>query len=112
MLEIEETYAEGQPHLYLGATNTLLPANLGGNPEQGRKHFERALELSQEKNLLVKVEFARRYARLVFDRRLHDRLLQETLNADPEVPGLTLSNVMAQQQAQSLLDTSEDYFSE
>ena len=38
----------------------------------------------------VKVEFARTYARLVYDRELHDRLLEDVLAADPDVPGLTL----------------------
>jgi hypothetical protein len=56
------------------------------------------------------VEYARRYARLVFDRKLHDRLLNEVLAADTEVPGFTLSNVLAQRQARELLQSAEDYF--
>jgi len=107
---LDETFEGGQGHLYLGAIRSLLSPALGGNPEQGRSHFERAIELSQGRNLLVKVEFARRYARLVFDRSLHDRLLNEVLAADPVAPGLTLSNTLAQQQARDLLASSADYF--
>jgi len=47
---------------------------------------------------------------MTFDRELHDRLLNEVLAADPDEPGLILSNVLAQQEAQILLDTSADYF--
>jgi hypothetical protein len=59
---------------------------------------------------MAKVEYARRYARLMFDRELHDRLLQEVLAADPVYPELTLSNVLAQRQAKELLQSAEDYF--
>jgi hypothetical protein len=83
---------------------------MGGHPEVGRLHFERAIELSQGRNLLAKVMFAQQYARLVFDRDLHDRLLEEVLAADPEASGLTLSNVLAQQQALELLAGSPDFF--
>ena len=53
---------------------------------------------------------ASRYARLVFDRELHDRLCREVLEADAEEPGLTLTNTLAQEEARRLLDDSEDYF--
>jgi len=83
---------------------------MGGKPEIGREHFERAIALSKGKNLLCKVLFAKQYARLVFDRELHDRLLEDVLAADPEARGFTLTNVLAQQQARILLAESDDYF--
>jgi hypothetical protein len=58
----------------------------------------------------MKVMFAQLYARLVFDRELHDRLLIEVVEAEPMVDGLTLSNVIAQQQARELLSTGDEYF--
>lgn len=110
VLQLDETYDHGGAHLYMGVLLTLRPASLGGQPEQGRRHFERALELSQDHNLMVKVLYAKYYARLVFDQKLHDRLLNEVLAADPDYPDLTLMNVLAQEQAQQLLDSSKDYF--
>ena len=107
---LDESYEQGQAHLYLGILRTRLPPSMGGKPEQGRRHFERALELSDGKNLMAKVELARRYARLVFDRELHDRLLNEVLAADAHVPDLTLSNTLAQRDARQLLASSDDYF--
>lgn len=110
IVELDESYQDGGAHIYLGALATLLPSAIGGKPEVGRRHFERAIELSAGKNLMVKVVYADRYARLVFDRDLHDRLLQEVLAADPQVPGYTLTNMFARQRAQVLLDDADEYF--
>ncbi len=110
VLELAEPYQDGGAHLYLGVLLTQRPATLGGKPEQARQHFERAVELSQGQNLMAKVLYARQYARLVFDRPLHDRLLLEVVAADPEAPGLTLSNTLAQEQARVLLADADDYF--
>lgn len=110
VLALDETYETGGAHLYLGVLYTLRPAGLGGQPELGRSHFERAIELSQGHNLTAKVLFASQYARLVFDRPLHDRLLQEVIDADPKAPGFTLGNVLAQEQARTLLASADAYF--
>lgn len=112
IVELNEGYERGQPHFFLGVMRSALPPAMGGKPEQGRQHFERAIELSEGRNLIAKVEYARLYARMMFDRTLHDRLLQEVLQSDPVFPGFTLSNTMAQQQARELLESSADYFLE
>jgi len=59
---------------------------------------------------MVKVTFARQYARLIFDRKIHDRLLHEVLQADPNFPGYTLINTLARKEAQELLDSADNYF--
>lgn len=112
LLELDETYDSGRIHYYLGILRTQLSPAQGGNPEIGKQHFERAVELSKGQDLAVKVAYARLYARMFYDRELHDRLLGEVLQADPKVPGLTLSNTLAQQQARQLLNDSDDYFQE
>jgi tetratricopeptide (TPR) repeat protein len=109
-LEINDGSDDGAVHTYLGILNTLLPPALGGDPEKGREHFERAIAISGGRDLSAKVEYANGYARLLYDRELHDRLLNEVLAADPEVPGSTLLNVLAQRQARELLATADDYF--
>jgi hypothetical protein len=68
------------------------------------------LELSGGRNLAAKVELARRYARMLYDRELHDRLLNEVLATDPTAEGLTLFNVTAQEEARALLASADDYF--
>ena len=110
LIELDESFDYGGPHLYMGVFETLLPPGIGGRPEVGREHFERAITLSQGEHLLTKVMFADQYARLVFDRELHDHLLNEVLETDPNVAGLTLMNVIARQQAAELLGSADAYF--
>lgn len=109
-LALDETYQSGAIHGYLGILYSLRPAALGGKPDEARAHFERAITLSDGKDLSIKVEYARRYARLVFDQELHDRLLTEVLNAPTEAHKYTLFNVLAKKEAEGLLATSKDYF--
>ena len=110
VLALDESYDNAGPHLYMGVFETLLPAALGGKPELGRTHFERAIELTDGRHLLVKVFYAESYARLVFDRELHDRLLEDVLAASPDADGLRLMNAIAKEQAHELLASADRYF--
>ena len=110
LITLDETYKNGSTHIYLGILATFLPPAMGGDPDAGKFHFERAIALSEQKNLLIKVIYAKKYARLLFDRELHDSLLNEVVNADPVQPELTLINTVAQRQAKILLKTADDYF--
>jgi hypothetical protein len=47
---------------------------------------------------------------MVFDRPLHDRLLNEVLKSSITQENLTLINSLAQQQAKQLLKSAETYF--
>jgi len=110
VVALDDGYEDGGAHLFLGVLYTLRPASLGGKPELGREHFEKAVSMSDGRNLMAKVLFARQYARLVFDQELHDRLLGEVVVADPVEPGYTLSNSMARDLADELLAESDEYF--
>lgn len=110
VVEINELHDDGGAHLYLGTLSSLLPPALGGKPEVGKKHFDRAIEISKGKNLLVKTMYAELYARLIFDQELHDQLLKDVLSSDPVAPNLTLINTFAQKKAKSLLTESPEYF--
>jgi len=110
LLEIGAGENAGSVNMYLGILNTLRPPALGGKPELAREYFETALALTGERDLSVKVEFARGYARLLYERELHDRLLNEVLAAEARQEGYTLVNRLAQQQAKDLLVTADDYF--
>ena len=110
ILALDETYDNGGIHVYLGILHALRPPAMGGQPEVAKAHFERSITLSNGSDLSAKVEYARRYARMMFDRELHDRLLTEVLNSPVEVPGRTLFNVLAKQEAVELLESSQGYF--
>lgn len=109
VLEMDESYKQGNAHVYMAVLESLLPESLGGKPDQAKQHFQRALALAPS-NLMTSVLYAKHYARMVFDRDLHDNLLKSTLNAQAAAPGLTLINTLAQQQARQLLDSADDYF--
>ncbi len=110
IVSLNPEYDNGGAFLYLGTLATLLPPALGGEPEKGKRYFEKALALSEGKNLYAKVLYARQYARLVFDQQLHDSLLRDVLAADPNVEGYALINSIARKEAEILLESSDNYF--
>ena len=107
---LDSQYEQANIEHFLGVLNTIRPPALGGDFEAGLAHYQKALEVSGERDLSIKVDFARYYARTLYDRELHDRLLEEVLAADPEQPGLTLFNTLAQGDAKELLASADDYF--
>lgn len=110
VIELDVEHEQGNAHVYLGVLATILPPALGGKPDVGKKHFEMALQISEERNLMVKVIYAKQYARMMFDRELHDTLLNSVIAAELESPGLTLMNTLAKKQAKKLLASADEYF--
>jgi len=113
-----EYYVEKNPetenidsvYTYLGILSTLLPPALGGDYEKGKRYFENAIEFSGDKNLSAKVEYALSYARPLYDRELHDKLLQEVISSNPVKKNYTLLNVIAKEQASAMLEDADEYF--
>ncbi len=105
VLEIDETIENGSPHLFFGALYGSRPEMLGGDFERSKKHFERALEISNRSFLPVQTTFAETFCRMTFNQDLHDALLKEVLDyplkQDPEN---TLVNQIAKRKARALLD--------
>ena len=108
--EIDSSYEEANVEHYLAVLDTIRPPALGGDFDSGRAHYERAIEASGGKDLSIKVNYARYYARTLYERELHDRLLAEVLATDPVQPGYTLFNTLAQKEAVELLESAQDYF--
>ena len=110
VVELDPAWDNGNAQLYLAVLNSFLPAAMGGKPDLAKKYFEQAIKLSDGNNLMVKTLYARYYARMVFDRELHDKLLNEVLASPAASPGMTLINTLAQEQARQLLMESGDFF--
>ena len=108
--KLDRSYEEANIEHFLAVLNTIRPPALGGDFDSGLRHFERALRVSDGRDLSIKVDYARYYARTLYDRELHDRLLEDVLAADPMEPGLTLFNTLAQDDARELLASADDYF--
>ena len=109
-LDISGDEVNSGVYTYMGILLTLRPPALGGEPEKAREYFEKAIALTDGRDLGAKVEYARGYARLLYERELHDRLLNEVMATDSEYDGYTLSNVLAKEQAKALLADADDYF--
>jgi tetratricopeptide (TPR) repeat protein len=110
VVDQDASHDAGGPFLYLAVLNSQRPAAVGGDLDGARAFYEQALDLSEQQNLLVKVYYASEYGRMVFDRELHDRLLNEVIDAKANVPGYTLSNQLAKARAQDLLEEADEYF--
>lgn len=109
-LDISGDAVNSSAYTYMGILLTLRPAAAGGEPERARGYFEKAIALTGGKDLGAKVEFARSYAKKLYEREMHDQLLNEVMAADPYQDGFTLGNVLAQEEAAALLAEADDYF--
>jgi hypothetical protein len=111
ILQLEDTYYYGGPHLLMGVYLAARSPVFGGGLAASKKHFDRALSLSGNKALGAKVLFAEYYAVGAKDRQLFETTLREVASASGEgVPELTLSNALAKDKAKRLLDKTEEYF--
>lgn len=110
VLELDEMVSDGNAHLYMAVMESILPPTLGGKPELAKIHYDRAIEISNGNNLMAKVLYADKYARMLFDRELYDDLLQQVIEADSGTQDKVLINTLAKQRATELLKTADDYF--
>jgi len=108
--ELSPLYKQADIEHFLAVLETIRPPALGGDFEAGLVHFERAMSLSGGYNLSIMVDFAKYYARTLYERDLHDALLKGVLAADPVHEGYTLFNTLAQEEAEDLLASADDYF--
>lgn len=99
------------PHVALGMLYTAQSPALGGDPERGAGHFRRALELTDNKFLLAKVLYARRYAVMRQDRKLFRKTLIEVLQTPPSIwPDQRLANEIAHRRARRYLKYEKEWF--
>ena len=110
VINVKEDYKKGEAFLYLAIMESIVPPALGGKPDVAKHSFEKALQFSSSKNLMVHVLYAQHYAKMMFDRVLHDSLLNTVMTTQIDQKGFTLSNTLAQQQAKKLLQNADDYF--
>jgi hypothetical protein len=101
----------GLAHIVMGMLALSIPEALGGKPDEGKKEFERAIEITENKFLLAKVLLARRYAVAVQDREMFRKLLIEVLQTDPAIwPDQRLANEIAHRRAKRYLKQEKDWF--
>ena len=111
VLELDETYFFGGAHLFYGAYYGGRPEMLGGDTKAGKKHLQRAVDISNGKYLMAKFLLAKYYAIPVQDRELFDRTLQAILSAPPDLfPEQRLANELAKRRAERWLKRADEFF--
>ncbi len=111
VLELDEGFYYGGPHLFMGIWFASRPKIAGGDLKRSQDHFLRAIELGKGKFLMSYVYYAEYYARMAQDRELFTSNLQKVLSTPPDIaPDLTLLNTVAQKRANELLNRQNEYF--
>lgn len=113
VLEVDETYYYGVPHVYMGVLLSIYPSSLGGRPGEARAHFERAIEISKGAYLPAYVMYARFYAKPLYMKDLFFDLLKRARSMPVDrVQEFTLINTLAKREAGRLMELAEreEYF--
>jgi hypothetical protein len=111
VLELDDGFYYGGPHLFMGVWFASRPKIAGGDLKKAQGHFLRAIELGQGKFLMAYVYYANTYARQTLDKDLFTSTLQTVLKSPADQPPeLTLLNTVAKKKAQELLGRVEEYF--
>ena len=101
---LDETWSRGTLHEMFVSLDSLPPA-LGGNPEQARTHFTKAVELQKGLSPGPYVALALGVAVPAQDRAEYQKLLNEALAIDPaKDPSNQLVTLVQQRRARALLD--------
>lgn len=111
VLELDDRFFHGAPHILMGASLAARPPLLGGSPEKAKAHFEQAMKATQGKFYLAQVYFAKYYAVRVQDKEVFARALAEVIHGNPgELKEVCLINQVMQVRAQELAKQAEDLF--
>jgi tetratricopeptide (TPR) repeat protein len=111
VLELDEGFYYGGPHLFMGIWFASRPKIAGGDLKKAQKHFLKALDLGQGKFLMAYVYYAKYYARKMMDKELFTATLQKVIETPADTsPELILLNTVAKREARELLSHVGEYF--
>jgi hypothetical protein len=111
VLEVDEGFYYGGPHLFMGIWFASRPRMAGGDLKKAHGHFVKALDLGQGKFLMAHVYYASYYARQALDKDLFVSTLQKVLETPANIsPDLTFINTVAMKKAEALLSRVPEYF--
>jgi len=111
VIELDETFFMGGPHLFFGVYYGSRPPMLGGNFSLAEKHFNRAHEINNHQLLLVDLLQAEHLDRQQFNQQaFHQRLTSIVNNKGNTFIDAGLINQIARQKAKRLLDKESTWF--
>ena len=106
--ELDDTVDDGVVYDYLSIYEV---SRIGGSIEEGREHYEHALEIGPERRPVLWSTWAETGSVANGDRQEFEALLRQALDFDIDSePGSRLLNQVAQVRAAWLLENVEDYF--
>ena len=109
--ELDPDYNFGSVHLFFGMTIATLGAELGGDLDEAKRHFENAVAVNDGRFLTNSFLYAKEYCRAIQDRDCFVDGLEEVANADPDVfPEQRLANTLATIWARQWLARTDDLF--
>lgn len=111
VMELDNTYYYGGPHLFFGLHYASIPPIMGGSMDKAKGEFERAFAIGGKNFLLANFYYAQYYAAPLRDEVLFDRELNKVLETPSDVvPELTFMNEVAKLKARRLLEMKDRIF--
>jgi len=111
VIELDDTYFEGMPHVMQGSLHAFKPKIMGGDSEASAVSFERAFVVGGNSFLLSRLFYARYYTYRMMDVDLFTKTLEDIISATP-VPNdpYRLLNMIAVEKSHQLLEETDDLF--
>jgi hypothetical protein len=111
VMEFDDTFYHGGPHLFFGVYYGGRSPLFGGNFQLSEEHFRRAAEINHDQLLLVYVLQAEYLDRQRLDRDAFHRHLTRVIEAPENLsPDMALMNAVAKQQAAQLIAAEDNWF--
>jgi predicted anti-sigma-YlaC factor YlaD len=109
-IALDERYDRGALHAVMISLEAV-PEAMGGSKARARRHFDRAVELSQGQDPAPFVTFAASVSVATRDKEEFLSLIDQALAIDPDAhPATRLATLVAQQRARRLLDRVDELF--
>ncbi len=111
VLKYDGSYFYGGADLFFGTILGSLPAMFGGDTAAARIDFEKAIQISGGKFLMIYYYYAKSYAVMTQNKELFQSLLHKVIDAPTNLlPDQNLANQIAKAKAEELLKHESDYF--
>lgn len=111
VLELDEKFFNGGPHMFYMVYYASRPVLLGGNPEKALFHYNKAKEITEGKFLFLDYIFAAHYCVQNQDIDLFKSTIDKLINTSADIyPEERLTNELAKHKASELLKLEEELF--
>lgn len=111
-LELDPTFFDHAPELFMANVYSGFPEALGGNPERGRALYERVINLAHGHDLLPVYMLAKTYAVQTQNREMFERLLRRVIDTPDhsDAKKKRLTNAIARRRARRLIAQINELF--